>query len=336
MIFRLETGKDMNLILQMMLPLVIGFVLDLMLGDPGWLYHPVRLMGHLITGAQRIIRRCFFKTPGGERAGGAALVLVVLGAGTAVPAWILWASYRWNFWLGIVIESFMCYQILAVKSLKTESDKVFQALEEGDLKAARKSVSMIVGRDTRNLTEEGVIKAAVETVAENTSDGVTAPMFYMALGGAVLGFAYKAVNTMDSMVGYKNERYRYFGTAAARLDDAVNYLPARLSAGCMILGSALTRMDVKNACRVYLRDRKKHKSPNAAQTESVMAGALGVELAGDAWYFGTLYQKPTIGDPLREIEPEDIRKAHKLLYATAALSLVVLLGVKGLLIRIFL
>lgn len=336
MIFRLETGKDMNLILQMMLPLVIGFVLDLMLGDPGWLYHPVRLMGHLITGAQRIIRRCFFKTPGGERAGGAALVLVVLGAGTAVPAWILWASYRWNFWLGIVIESFMCYQILAVKSLKTESDKVFQALEEGDLEAARKSVSMIVGRDTRNLTEEGVIKAAVETVAENTSDGVTAPMFYMALGGAVLGFAYKAVNTMDSMVGYKNERYRYFGTAAARLDDVVNYLPARLSAGCMILGSALTRMDVKNACRVYLRDRKKHKSPNAAQTESVMAGALGVELAGDAWYFGTLYQKPTIGDPLREIEPEDIRKAHKLLYATAALSLVVLLGVKGLLIRIFL
>ncbi len=336
MIFRLETGKDMNSILQMMLPPVIGFVLDLMLGDPGWLYHPVRLIGHLITGSERIIRKCFFKTPGGERAGGAVLVLIVLGAGAAVPALILWASYRWSFWLGMTVESFMCYQILAVRSLKTESDKVYRALEKGSLEDARKAVSMIVGRDTRDLTEEGVTKAAVETIAENTSDGVTAPMFYMALGGAVLGFAYKAVNTMDSMVGYQNERYRYFGTAAARLDDAVNYLPARLSAGCMILGSAVTGMDAKNACRIYLRDRKKHKSPNAAQTESVMAGALGVELAGDAWYFGTLYHKPTIGDPVREIEPVDIRRAHRLLYAAAVCSLVLLLGAKGLFIRIFL
>lgn len=336
MIFRLEMGKDMNLLLQMMLPPAIGFVLDLILGDPGWLYHPVRLIGHLITGAELIIRKCFSKTPGGERLGGVALVLIVLGTGTAVPVLILWAAYRWSFSLGIAVESFMCYQILAVRSLKTESDKVFRALDEGSLAKAREAVSMIVGRDTGSLTEEGVTKAAVETVAENTSDGVTAPLFYMVLGGAALGFAYKAVNTMDSMVGYKNERYRYFGTAAARLDDAANYLPARLSAGCMILGSAVTGMDVRNACRIYLRDRKKHKSPNAAQTESVMAGALEVELAGDAWYFGTLYQKPTIGDPFRKIEAEDIRRAHRLLYATAVISLGILLGVKGLFIWIFL
>lgn len=325
----------MNLILQMMLPPAVGFVLDLMLGDPGWLYHPVRMIGHLITGSERIIRKCFSKTPGGERLGGVMLVMIVLGAGIAVPALLLRAAYGWKFPFGLAVESFMCYQILAVRSLRTESDKVFQALDQGNLADARKAVSMIVGRDTRNLTKEGVAKAAVETVAENTSDGVTAPMFYMVLGGAALGFAYKAVNTMDSMVGYKNDRYRYFGTAAARLDDVVNYLPARLSAGCMLLGSVLTGMDAKNACRIYLRDRRKHKSPNAAQTESVMAGALGVELAGDAWYFGILHQKPAIGDPLREIEPEDIRRAHRLLYASAVISLILLLGVKGLFLWIF-
>ena len=219
----------------------------------------------------------------------------------AVPSVILYVSYGYAFWLGVLVESFMCYQILATKSLSTESDKVRRALEEEGLPSARKAVSMIVGRDTENLTEEGVIKAAVETVAENTSDGVIAPLFYLMIGGAVLGFGYKAVNTMDSMIGYKNDTYMYFGTAAARLDDVVNFIPARLSAWLMLLASMFTGMDWKNAWRIYCRDRSNHKSPNAAQTESVMAGALRVCLAGDAWYFGKLHRKPTIGDPLREI-----------------------------------
>lgn len=264
----------------------------------------------------------------GERIGGVLLVLIVVGISTAVPALILYVAYGYAWRLGMVIESFMCYQILATKSLKVESDRVYRALKAEGLEQARKAVSMIVGRDTQNLTEEGVTKAAVETVAENTSDGIIAPLFYMMIGGAVLGFSYKAVNTMDSMVGYKNDRYLYFGTAAAKLDDVVNYIPARLSAWCMILSAGVTGMDWKNAGFIYLRDRFNHKSPNAAQTESVMAGALDVQLAGNAWYFGRLYEKPTIGDPIRKIEAEDIQRAHKLLYVTAILALLLMSVVK--------
>ena len=194
---------------------------------------------------------------------------------------------------------------------------------------------MIVGRDTAALDEKGVTKAAVETVAENASDGVIAPLFYMMIGGAVWGFAYKAINTMDSMIGYKNEKYQYFGTAAARLDDGANFIPARISGLLMILASFLCGMNGRNAAAVYRRDRKKHASPNAAQTESVMAGALDIQLAGDAWYFGTLHKKPFIGDSNRPVEPEDIPRSHKILYATAILALVVFGTVRFLVIWSF-
>lgn len=257
------------------------------------------------------------------------MVLVIISIGAGIPALLLKFFYGYAPQLGIAAESFMCYQILATKSLKTESDKVYQALQKEGLVAARKAVSMIVGRDTKDLTEEGVTKAAVETVAENTSDGVIAPLFYLMIGGAVSGFAYKAVNTMDSMVGYKNDRYLYFGTAAAKLDDAVNYIPARISAYLMILASAVAGMDWRNAVKIYKRDRYNHKSPNAAQTESVMAGALDVQLAGNAWYFGKLYEKPTIGDARRPVEPQDIRRSHKLLYATAVLAVVIMGAVRA-------
>lgn len=257
------------------------------------------------------------------------LVIVVVTAGTAVPAVILNVAYHKIWWLGVLIESFWCYQILATKSLKVESDRVYAALKDEGLESGRKAVSMIVGRDTQNLTEEGVTKAAVETVAENTSDGVIAPLFYMLIGGAVLGFMYKAINTMDSMVGYKNDKYQWFGTAAARLDDIVNFVPARISAVLMILAAYFTGMDGKNAAYIFRRDRYNHKSPNSAQTEAVMAGALDVQLAGDAWYFGILHKKPTIGEPIRKIELQDIRRAHKLLYGTAILGLVA-----GIVIRI--
>ena len=250
-------------------------------------------------------------------------MLVVVTVSTGVPAVILSVAYKYFWQLGLALESFWCYQILATKSLKVESDRVYQEIQTGDIARARKAVSMIVGRDTQNLTIEGVTKAAVETVAENTSDGVIAPLFYMVIGGALLGFGYKAVNTMDSMVGYVNDKYQYFGTAAAKLDDVLNYIPARLSAWLMIAGAWLIGMDGKNAKKIYLRDRRKHASPNSAQTEAVMAGALDIQLAGDAWYFGELHKKPFIGDSIRKVEMEDILRSHKLMYAGTVLSLVV-------------
>lgn len=224
------------------------------------------------------------------------------------------------------MESIVCYQLFAAKSLRTESMKVYHELEKGDLAGARRAVSMIVGRDTAELTEEGITKAAVETIAENASDGVIAPMIYMMLGGATLGWAYKAINTMDSMVGYKNEKYQYFGTFAAKLDDVVNFIPSRLSAWAMIAVSFILGFDGKNAVKIYRRDNRNHASPNSAQTEAAAAGALDIQLAGNAHYFGKLYEKKTIGDPIREIEKEDIKRANRLLYGTAILSMVVCAG----------
>ena len=303
--------------------LLTGYVLDLIFGDPRQIYHPIRIIGNLIAVLEKGIRKVFPKTSKGELAGGTMLVVLVVLICTAVPAALLGLA-AWIhpvvYWL---LASFWCWQILATKSLKTESMKVYAPLKEGDLPAARRAVAMIVGLDTERLTEEGVAKAAVETVAENTSDGIVAPLIFLALGGPALGFFYKAVNTMDSMVGYKNERYLYFGRTAARLDDVLNFLPSRISAWLMILAAAILGMDGKNAKRIYLRDRKNHASPNSAQTEAVMAGALRVQLAGDAWYFGELYKKPTIGDPFRAVEPEDIVRANRLMYLTSALALAV-------------
>lgn len=303
--------------------LLTGYVLDLIFGDPRQIYHPIRIIGNLIAVLEKGIRKVFPKTSKGELAGGTVLVVLVVLICTAVPAALLGLA-AWIhpavYWL---LASFWCWQILATKSLKTESMKVYAPLKEGDLPAARRAVAMIVGRDTERLTEEGVAKAAVETVAENTSDGIVAPLIFLALGGPALGFFYKAVNTMDSMVGYKNERYLYFGRTAARLDDVLNFLPSRISAWLMILAAAFLGMDGKNAKRIYLRDRRNHASPNSAQTEAVMAGALRVQLAGDAWYFGELYKKPTIGDPFRAVEPEDIVRANRLMYLTSALALAV-------------
>ena len=185
---------------------------------------------------------------------------------------------------------------------------------------------MIVGRDTERLTEEGIIRAAVETVAENASDGVIAPLCYIALGGPVLGFLYKGINTMDSMVGYHNEKYEYFGRAAARLDDAANFIPSRFSALLMVGAAFVLRMDWRNGWRIFLRDRRNHKSPNSAQTEAACAGILGVRLAGDAWYFGKLVKKPYIGDDSRPVEAEDIVRANRLMYAAEWLGLVLALG----------
>ena len=304
------------------LAVAAGFLIDLLIGDPRWLYHPIRLIGNLNAVLEKGLRRIFPATRAGERTAGFFLVILVSAVSAIVPLAILYGAFHLHPWLGFAVETVMCYQILATRALRDESMKVYQALKTKDLDQSRKAVSMIVGRDTQNLSEGGVTKAAVETVAENASDGVIAPLFYLMIGGPVLGFAYKGINTMDSMVGYKNDRYRYFGTCAARLDDIVNFIPARLSGLIMTAASFLIGFDGPNAFRIFRRDRFNHASPNSAQTESVMAGALQIQLAGDAWYFGKLYEKPTIGDPVREIQIEDIPRANRLLYGSAILSLI--------------
>ena len=314
---------------QSLAALIIGSIVDFILGDPRELWHPVQGIGWVISRLEKILRRLFPAGRRGERWAGAVLVVLTLLVSVGVPALLLFLLSLVHPLLSFLLSCIFCWQLLAARSLRIESLKVEAALEKEGLEAGRRAVSMIVGRDTRDLTEEGVIKAAVETVAENTSDGVTAPLFYMILAGPLGGFAYKAVNTMDSMVGYKNEKYRYFGTCAARLDDAANFIPARLSALFMTAAAFLAGYDGKNAWRILKRDRKKHKSPNAAHTEAVMAGALDVQLAGDAWYFGKLVRKPFIGDGIRPIERQDIRRACRLEYATALLQLLVLGALKA-------
>nr|WP_326186287.1 adenosylcobinamide-phosphate synthase CbiB [uncultured Oscillibacter sp.] len=302
---------------------VCGFVLDILLGDPAWLPHPVVLMGKLISWEEGFLRARFPKTPRGEFWAGVCLAaslpvvtLAVTAGGRALAAWLHPAAE-------FALQTLWCWQALAMKGLAAESRNVWRRLADGDLPAARRAVARIVGRDTERLTAEGVAKAAIESVAENFSDGVAAPMLYMFLGGAPLAMAYKSINTMDSMVGYKNQRYLYFGRAAAKLDDAVNFLPSRIAACCWIVAAALTGRDGRGAFRMWRRDARCHASPNSAQTESACAGALGIQLAGPAWYFGELYDKPTIGDPLRTVEPGDILLANRMLYTAGFLLLAV-------------
>ena len=317
--------------------LIGGFLLDLALGDPHTPYHPACIIGKYISGYEKLLRKHLLKDNAGEKLqkrAGIYLVVLVLITATLIPALLLMAAYWMHPYVGLGAEMIMCYAVLAARSLQTESMKVYDALQTDGLEAGRKAVSMIVGRDTQNLDEKGVTKAAVETIAENFSDGVVAPMFYMILGGTVAGYFYKAVNTMDSMVGYKNEKYLYFGRAAAHLDDIVNYIPARISALVMIGASFLMKLDGPNAWKIFIRDRHNHASPNSAQTEAVAAGALDVMLAGDAYYFGQLYHKKTIGDDIRPIEVNDIRVMNRLMYASAWITLVLMSVVKWIVLTV--
>ena len=310
---------------------LIGMILDWIFGDPVWLYHPVRIIGKWISFLEKILRKFAGDQEGNEKklliAGGILWILVIL-ASAAVPMGILYLAEKFSPCAAFVLECFWCYQLLAARSLGKESKKVYKKLIQDDLPGARLAVSMIVGRDTENLTVEGVTKAAVETVAENTNDGVIAPLIYMLIGGPILGFVYKAVNTMDSMLGYKNEKYLYFGRVAAKMDDVAGFIPARISALLMILASCLLGMDGKNALWIWKRDQRKHASPNAAQTEAVCAGALQVQLAGDAWYFGKKHEKDTIGDPIRDIEPRDNLRSEKLMIGTEVLTFLLFSGIR--------
>ena len=306
-----------------MMALLLGVFLDLLIGDPHCFYHPIRLVGNLISVTEKGLRAVFPKTEQGEKTAGVFLSVIVCSVTAGAVAAVLYLAGKIHPYLHLAVMALFCYWMLAAKSLKDESMKVYRELKKEDLKAARRAVSMIVGRDTDQLTAEGVTKAAVETVAENASDGVMAPLLYLAVGGPVLGAFYKAVNTMDSMVGYKNEKYLYFGRFAAKVDDVLNYIPARLSALFMVAAAGLTGLSAKNAWKIFKRDRYNHASPNSAQTEAAMAGALGVQLAGDAYYFGKLYPKETIGDDVRPIEPKDILRAGNLMDGAALLTLLV-------------
>lgn len=306
---------------------IAGFVLDLLIGDPHFIPHPVRLIGSLISFCDKRLN-CDAGYNISEKKlylikykRGMLLAFTVIFATFAISVIIIVAAYSINLYAGVIAEAVMTWQILATKCLRVESMRVYDALRTDGVDAGRRSVSMIVGRDTSVLDAAGVTRAAVETIAENTSDGVIAPMLYTAIGGPVLGFVYKAVNTMDSMLGYKNDKYMYFGRFAARLDDVVNFIPARISAYLMIAAAFIggRHFDGKNAYHIFKRDRFNHASPNSAQTESVCAGALRVQLAGDAVYFGKLVKKKYIGDGLREIEYEDIKRANRLMYITAFL-----------------
>lgn len=308
--------------------LLPAILLDLILGDPHWMPHPVRWMGAMIAGLENMLRGLLPKTPGGERLGGILMALLVGGTFCGGSALLLWALALISPWLAWGVEVWLTYQLLAARALERESMAVYPCLVSGDLPAARTAVSRIVGRDTQSLDEAGVAKAAVETVAENTCDGVVAPLIFLWLGGLPLGMLYKAVSTMDSMVGYRNARYQFFGWAGARLDDLFNLIPARLAGLSMCLAAAvLPGYSGRGALRVFLRDRKQHKSPNSAHTEAACAGALGIQLAGDASYGGKLVKKPTLGDQLRPVEPQDIPRACRLMYADALVVLALLAGV---------
>ncbi len=310
-----------------LIALALGYVLDLLIGDPPSLPHPVRFIGKLISVLEGALRRVIPDTPAALRAGGVVLVIAVCAVSVGAAALTLWLCSLVNVWLATAVEAVMCAQMIATKSLRVESMKVYEALTTGTIDDARKAVSMIVGRDTAELTEEEVSKAAVETVAENTADGIVAPLLYMALFGALGGVFYKAVNTMDSMVGYNNDAYRYFGSAAARLDDVLGFIPARVAGALMSAAAVLVGLDARRAWRVFLRDRKNHLSPNSAHTEAACAGALGVSLGGAHKYFGRIVEKPTIGDATRAVCTRDIVLANRLMYATSALSFAVAIAI---------
>lgn len=309
---------------------VCGFILDLFFGDPLWMPHPICLIGNLIGFLEKKLRKIAGDDSSNLLVAGFCLVVIILTFSFVVPYYILVLAKSISPWLAFVVETIMFYQIFAIKSLKDESEKVYDKLIHSTIEQARIQLSWIVGRDTAELSKEEVTKGTIETIAENTADGVIAPMFFMIIGGAPLAFLYKGINTMDSMVGYKNEQFLYFGRCAARLDDIANFIPARISAFFMIVATVVLNYNYKNAIKIFLRDRYKHLSPNSAQTESVVAGALGITLGGGHYYFGKFVPKEVMGDEINKVRFEDIKKTNKIMYASSAIGLLIFFIIKSL------
>lgn len=303
-----------------LIAVITGYILELIFGNPNWIYHPIRFIGGLITKVEKLILKLDARTDNKKFYHGIILTIIVCAISFAIPAVILFIANKISPYVRFTIETFMCFQIFATKCLADEGIKVFKELKVDNLVNARKQLSYLVSRDTTNLTSEQVTNGTVETIAENTTDGVMAPLFYLILGGASVGFLYKSINTLDSMIGYKNDKYMFLGRFAAKLDDVANFIPARISAWLIIFATFLAKYDVKNAIKIYKRDKYNHTSPNAGHTESAFAGALNIQLGGNNIYFGRVVNKPTIGDPNRKIEPNDILRAVKLLYITSSLG----------------
>lgn len=312
-----------------MAAIVCGFILDVIFGDPLWLPHPICLIGNLIGFLEKKLRKIAGENSSNLLVAGFLLVAIVLVLSFAITYYILDFAKSFNPWLAFIIETIMFYQIFAIKSLKEESEKVYDKLVNSTIEKARVQLSWIVGRDTAELSKDEVTKGTIETIAENTADGVIAPMFFMFIGGAPLAFLYKGINTMDSMVGYKNDKFLYFGRCAAKLDDLANFIPARITAVLMIMATFILKYNYKNAIKIFLRDRYKHLSPNSAQTESVVAGALGITLGGGHYYFGKFVPKEIMGDNLNKVSTEDIKKTNKIMYLSATIGLVIFVIIKG-------
>jgi adenosylcobinamide-phosphate synthase len=307
--------------LERMLSIGAAFLMDVVFGDPPSLPHPVRLIGAYISSFEKHVRR-LAKSELGTKATGVFLLITTVALAYLLPWYVLRLAGSMSLYLYHIVNVLLMYTCIAARCLSDEGGRIYNALQEGDLEKSRKLLSMIVGRDTHSLNESGITRGAVETVAENTSDGVVAPLFYMFIGGAPLAMAYKAVNTLDSMVGYKNERYLNFGWASARFDDIANYIPARLTGILMVLAAMLLRLDYKKSFQILIRDSRNHSSPNSGFPEAAAAGALGVQLGGTNYYFGKSLEKPTIGEPLRPLDRHDIKAVIRLMYAASILALI--------------
>ncbi|HYA13029.1 MAG TPA: adenosylcobinamide-phosphate synthase CbiB [Syntrophales bacterium] len=304
--------------------ILAAILLDLLLGDPRWLPHPVKLMGRYAAFLENPLRKSF-RSP--HMAGVLAVLLVLTVTGLATYAVIMAAGLLHPLFADVV-SVIILYTTLAARDLIRHSLNVYHELKSGNLAEARKKVAMLVGRDTDILDETDIVRATVESVAENTVDGVTAPLFFAVLAGPVGAMLYKAVNTLDSTFGYRNERYIEFGWAAARLDDLVNFIPARLTALMIPIAAFFLRLSMLNSFKIIFRDRKKHPSPNSGLSEAAVAGALGVQLGGLNYYFGQPSFRATLGDPIRDLEKRDILKANALMLITLILAVVVFLSVR--------
>jgi adenosylcobinamide-phosphate synthase len=318
--------NDLMLSVYLLFDIIIAYLLDLILGDPYWFPHPVKFIGCLVKFLEGCLRKMAKKSTAGEKGAGIVLALSTVLITFFIVFGILYAALLINTVLFHVINICFLYTSLAAKCLAQEALGVYSYLEKGDIEGARKRLSMLVGRDTSGLSESEVIKAVVETTSENTTDGIVSPLFYIFLGsiisiGAPLVYAFKAVSTLDSMVGYKNERYINIGFASARLDDAANYIPARLTGFLIPIGAVLCGHSFRRSLSIMLRDRRKHNSPNSAHSEAAVAGALGISLGGKATYFGKLVEKPVIGDSVREPDKEDIVRTVRIMYAASALAM---------------
>lgn len=308
---------------MVIIPFTVGYVLDLIIGDPHKFPHPVRAIGLLVKNVEKVL----YRGKSLLRFKGLLLFIIVSTITFLITYFLVHYSSYLNKYIGYLISTILIFQILATKSLFTETNKVYKSLKNGDLVNAKRELSYLVTRDCENMEEEDVVRSTIETISENIVDGVTSPLFYILLGGAPLGMLYKAINTLDSMVGYKNSRYSDFGFFSAKFDDVVNFIPARLTSAIILISIFILRYNFTNAIKILRRDNNMHSSPNSGWAEAPVAGALNITLGGKVSYFGKVHHKPELGDNIKGPEIDDIRKTHFILLSTSIISFIISAGV---------